>query len=504
MTQPFAPRPVAAWRRVHRTAALPPHLAAETVGEALFAHWYGAAPEAFWLDSARLTAGARFSYLGDAAGPHSLVLRHRIQDGPVLPRVQHLLAARACPPDPALPFGFQGGLVGWIGYELMAETLGVNGPVSDADDLRMIFADRLIVLDHAAGTVTALALYPADDGPAADAAAEAAARDWCADRIAALAALAPPQPSPPQPPLLPLLPPPPDTATAGPLRRAFHPRHDDAAYLARIGACLEALRQGESYELCLTNRLTAEADGFGDPWAAYRVLRRRNPAPYAAFLTFPDLAVLGCSPERLVRLDHAGRLEAKPIKGTAPRAEDPDADAALATALQQDEKTRAENLMIVDLLRHDLGSVAEWGSVAVPGLMQIESYATVHQLVSTVTAQLRAGCDAVDVVRAVFPPGSMTGAPKKRSCEILTRLEDGPRGLYSGAIGYLSTSGAMDLSVVIRTAILHKAAGGRPPRLDLGTGGAIVTLSDPMAELAETRLKAARMVEVLAALPPDA
>ena len=267
-----------------------------------------------------------------------------------------------------------------------------------------------------------------------------------------------------------------------------------AQYLEDIATSIAHLREGESYEICLTNELTAPA--AADPLSLYMELRRVNPAPFASFLRCGDRAVLSSSPERFLRVDRDGVAEARPIKGTARRDPDPAADARLAAHLREDEKTRAENLMIVDLLRNDLGAVCAVGSVEVPALMEVESYETVHQLVSTVRGRLRDGASGLDCVRACFPPGSMTGAPKLRTVEILERLEGRARGVYSGAIGYFGAAGACDLSVAIRTIVLAGAGGepdppAGPATATIGAGGAIVLGSDPEAEYGEMLLKAA-------------
>jgi para-aminobenzoate synthetase len=197
---------------------------------------------------------------------------------------------------------------------------------------------------------------------------------------------------------------------------------------------------------------------------------------------------MSTSPERFLRVSVDGLVTSSPIKGTRPVGDTEEADLRIRADLQHSEKDRAENLMIVDLVRHDLGRVAAPGTVQVPELFSIESYATVHQLVSTVTARLGEGRTGVDAVRASFPPGSMTGAPKERTMRILEELEDAPRGVYSGAVGYFSLDGAVDLSVVIRT--LVAARNGQERRLSYGVGGAVVTQSDPDAEYDETVIKA--------------
>jgi para-aminobenzoate synthetase len=218
------------------------------------------------------------------------------------------------------------------------------------------------------------------------------------------------------------------------------------------------------------------------------VLRRINPAPYAAYFRFPQARILGASPERFLKLDGAGRLECRPIKGTRRRGATPAEDALLAADLAAHPKDRSENLMIVDLVRNDFGKVCALGSVEVPASMQVEAHPSVFQLVSTVTGRLRPECAPLDAVRACFPGGSMTGAPKKRTMELLEALEKRPRGVFSGALGWIGGNGALDLGMAIRTLVHTDAGDGGVFRI--GCGGAILAESDPEAEFEETLLKA--------------
>jgi para-aminobenzoate synthetase component 1 len=265
---------------------------------------------------------------------------------------------------------------------------------------------------------------------------------------------------------------------------------DRAAYGKAVEKCKEHIHRGDAFEICMTHRF--ESPFAGHPWLLYSGLRGISPSPFACFLNVPGAQVVSSSPERFLRLGPDRVAESRPIKGTRPRGKTPDEDAALFEELRTSSKDRAENMMIVDLVRNDLGRVCEIGTVDVPELMSVERYATLFQMTSTVRGRLRAGADALDLVKAAFPGGSMTGAPKVEAMKIIDRLEPVKRGIYSGSIGYIDFSGTMDLNIVIRTMILR---GGKA---FFNTGGAIVADSDGGQEYQETLDKAYAMKLALA------
>ncbi|MEV7736700.1 aminodeoxychorismate synthase component I [Streptomyces sp. NPDC088921] len=492
------PRPAAPAYRLHTR-----RIAGAVDTEAAFTRMYAASRRAFWLDSALVEDGrSRFSFFGDDSGPLAEFVRYDVESGrceveragrptrkvaaSVFDYLGRQLTSRRVD-GTGLPFDFTGGYVGYFGYEMKADCGSPNRHTSDVPDACWLFADRLIAVDHLKRFTYAVCL--AEDTPQAAREAE----DWLESTLAQLtfvatepdptATPAPPTPTGPTDPGL--------GADLGADLGAAEPWlvRDRAAYLADIESCDRQLRAGTSYEICLTN--AARLPAPPDTYEFYRVLRRVNPAPYAAFLRFGDVDVAGSSPERFLRITRDGIAEARPIKGTAPRGAGPEEDARLRDALAADAKTRAENLMIVDLLRNDLGRVCRTGSVRVTRLMATETYATVHQLVSTVEGRLREGTDAVECVRACFPGGSMTGAPKLRTMEIIDSLETEARGVYSGALGYLGCGGGADLNIVIRTAVFADGL------MQLGAGGAIVLDSDPAAEYDEMLLKTAAQMRAL-------
>jgi anthranilate synthase component 1 len=221
-------------------------------------------------------------------------------------------------------------------------------------------------------------------------------------------------------------------------------------------------------------------------------LRRSSPAHHGAYLRIGETTLLSASPETFLRVVD-GVVQTRPIKGTRPRHTDAERDAALAAELAANDKEQAENLMIVDLMRNDLARICQLGTVTVTSLLQVESYAHVHQLVSTVEGRLQPSLDVLDAVAACLPAGSMTGAPKRRSIELLAQLEAGPRGIYSGAFGYLGVDGSADLAMVIRSIVVTGSLA------TIGAGGGVTALSDPEAEVAEMHLKAAALLRVVTA-----
>ncbi len=488
-TQP--PAPVQRHADVHydlRVRTLDFAVDTEAVFDALFA----GSPSAFWLDSAHVEPGlARFSHLGNGAGPLGETVRYHVGTdqvtvtpangaprqvpGTIFDYLRAELARREVH-APELPFDHTCGYVGYFGYELKADCGATNGHRSPYPDAQWIFADRTVTVDHELGRTYLLALRARTGDGSGDNSAEQWLRT-SADTLAALPAGDPPA------------------------RRAntsditlVEPwlTRDRAQYLADVLACQRKLLDGESYEICLTNSVRIPADGTGLDY--YRRLRRSNPAPYGAYLRFGAMEVACSSPERFLRIDRNGVVESKPIKGTVRRGQTPEEDRRLCEELTTSAKTFAENLMIVDLLRNDLGRVCEISSVHVPSLMAAETYTTVHQLVSTVRGMLRDDVSAIDCVRACFPGGSMTGAPKLRTMEIIDSLETTARGVYSGTIGFLGCDGTADLNIVIRTAVLDDGV------FHVGAGGAIVLDSDPVEEYEEMLLKAAATLRAHSAL----
>jgi len=408
---------------------------------------YRDASNSVWLDSgAGATSG--MSFVGEGATA--------VHDD-VFSRLRSMPTAEG----PSAPLGW----IGWLGYELRGQTLGVEvRHVSRYPDAGLLWVDRGILFDHATGSVEIIVLADRWTSPL---------RRWFHSTMRALSRqVEPVEPFVPQ-----------GAEVAW--------RYDDAQYLNMVRACQAAIIEGEAYQLCLTTE--AQVAITPDPLAAYLALRASSASHHGALLRIGGVSLLSASPESFLSVSTHGMIESKPIKGTRPRGANRDSDAALRVQLLASDKERAENLMIVDLMRNDIGRVSEIGSVSVPSLLAVESYPHVHQLVSTVRGQLAAGLSAVDAVEACFPAGSMTGAPKLRATQLLDEIENRPRGIYSGAFGYIAADGSVDLAMVIRSIVLD--ADGAT----VGTGGGITALSVPDEELAEAKLKAAALLAVLAA-----
>jgi para-aminobenzoate synthetase len=422
---------------------------------------------------------------------------------------------------------FIGGYLGYIGYELKRESFdaprNVRAEAAEAADAFLGWVHRIIVFDHDTGSVL-LATNDEESTNPRD------AEQWMnhVEQVLKEASVAP------NGGVDAILLPPDGREVTGimsqempngtdgdhsPRILEFEWHRPRNQYLKDVRMCLSQIRDGESYEICLTNRLELRLMSLSanfHPLAHYLELRRSNAAPFAAYLQLGRDRVVCCaSPERFLQMRDGSCLESRPIKGTIRRSADPSEDARLGAFLAQSRKDRAENLMIVDLVRNDFGRVCAPGTVQVPQLMQLETFATVHQLVSTVQGRLYSSERAPErarpgrpvsmgrILQACFPMGSMTGAPKQRTMEIIETLEGHPRGIYSGSIGYVSADGQQaDWNVVIRTAVWERlscpeqdACSASAWRVSIGVGGAIVALSDPESEYEEMVLKAKAVIE---------
>jgi anthranilate synthase component 1 len=409
----------------------------------------------FWLDAGP-GADSGWSWVGMGV-PESPTTVH------ALPAAA---AARADAPSGPFPLGW----VGWVGYEAGVRRLGMTRrpggePMPPERWLRVT---GMVAFDHVAGRAWMLA------GSESEAAH-------------ATALLRKPRVGRSVPISCPQLP----EATADGAGGTVRARTDPRGYRDRIGAAQEAIAAGDAYQLCLTTRFTVT--GAVDPVAAHRSLRILSPSPRGAIILSGAHGIVSSSPEQFLDI-RGGVVRTRPIKGTSARSDDPVADAALATALRHSPKERAENAMIVDLVRNDLTRVCEPGTVSVEDLLTVESYRTVHQLVSGVAGVIRTGVTIGAVLDAAFPAGSMTGAPKISAIGLLAALEDGPRGVFGGCYGWVGRDGSADLAMTIRTLATH------PRGAYVGAGGGITALSDPAAEVREVALKAA---PVLAAAGAD-
>ncbi|PPF25095.1 anthranilate synthase component I family protein [Rathayibacter rathayi] len=416
---------------------------------------FAAAEASFWLDSGPEAVTGR-SYLGSCAAEDVLVVDAGGEVAAALATVDDETSAGLRGPggDRAL------GRYGWISYEAGAASVALPPLPAGADAppaLALLRGDPVLEFDHAKRTLRLVATGAAQE---------------LADRVRSLAgAAAPADPAAAE-------------AAGEPIRR-----HRADEYTALIARCQAAIRSGHAYQVCLTDEIVVE--GRFDPVEAYRRLRRSSPSHHGGLIRLGPLALVSASPERFLTGTADGRVATHPIKGTRPRGRDAEEDRALRDELVASVKERAENVMIVDLVRNDLSRIAAAGSVVVDRLLEVESYPHVHQLVSEVSARRAPGVGIAALIAALFPAGSMTGAPKRRAVELLREWEGGPRGIYAGAFGRLGSDGSLDLAMTIRTLVLDAE------RARLGTGGGITALSVPAEEVEETRLKARALLAVL-------
>ncbi|MDQ7877694.1 chorismate-binding protein [Microbacterium sp. QXD-8] len=419
----------------------------------VFATLFAQEPHAFWLDAGP-GAAAGWSWMGSGT-----------PDDPA--RATATVCSGESGDDGRREIPFRGGWVGWTGYDDAAARAGAPS-FRDADGVPQdlwLRVNRLVAFEH--DTQRIHVFTSSDDLPGLAAALTAAA-------------------AAPEPPVA--------------LGRALaSARHTPDEYAGLIERCRDAIREGDAYQLCLTTRFEVAASV--DPVEAYGRLRRATPAHHGGFLRSGEIALLSASPERFLHVapsgDGAGIVRTRPIKGTRPRGADPASDAALAHELRASEKERAENVMIVDLMRNDLSRVCLPGTVGVDALLEVESYPAVHQLVSTVSGRLVPGTTVGDLLEATFPAGSMTGAPKLSAMTILHGLEAAPRGVFSGCFGWIGDDGGLDLAMVIRSIVVRRDSAY------VGAGGGITWRSDAAAEVAEVGIKARAPLAALgAALPP--
>ena len=414
-------------------------------------------PNTFWLDRST-NQDEPVSVIGSAgsilmAGDDAFALAS-----------EHLTAINSSlesAPEVDIPFSFRPGLIGYLGYELgNAETSGLHPKA------QFMIVDRAMVFDHRNKTMYFIGLFETREE----------FLNWHRAALLRLTLVGG------------------DSAafmqkTKAPTLVSSKLRHSKQSYLELINKAKQHIKTGDVFQICLTNQIHIEHEA--DALKTFMTLRETNPAPYGGYLKLGGVEIVSSSPEQFLKVSASGKASSKPIKGTRPRSQDLDEDAKIAKELASNEKERAENLMIVDLMRNDLGRVCEADSVTVEKLFEIESYATVHQLVSTVTGELKPGKNAISALAACFPGGSMTGAPKIRAVEILQSLESGPRNIYSGAFGYLGFDGSADFGMTIRTLVFDGTSA------TLGVGGGITIDSDPESEFEETMLKSKALLKAL-------
>jgi para-aminobenzoate synthetase len=406
---------------------------------------------AYWLDSSMTNSSSRFSYMGIPNEIITYSLTENSQD--IFSYLKEKLESKKIKETNSnLPFDFIGGYVGYFGYELKALCGAKRKYTSPYPDSLWYYTENVIVFDHLEKNIYLVSLTKDSTS-------------WFDEIQNKFKDI-------------------PRNGAIPTVRKkiTFKLSRNHDQYLKDINTCKDYLNKGESYQICLTNNISTKINI--DPLTLYRTVRKNNPAPYSVLLKHKDLSIICSSPEQFLAINKDGIVETKPIKGTTRRGENLEEDKKLIEELKTNNKEWSENAMIVDLLRNDLGKACEFGSIEVSKLMEVESYATVHQLVSTVRGKLRSNFSIIDCIKACFPGGSMTGVPKIRTMEIIDTLEQDARGIYSGAIGFLSLNNTAKLNIAIRTIVIKGES------LSIGAGGAIVTQSDPEKEYDEMLLKA--------------
>jgi aminodeoxychorismate synthase component I len=418
-------------------------------------------PNAFWLDRST-NPDEQVSVLGSAGksirvGDETFALA-----SDYLEKIKDSVNAY---PDVEIPFSFRPGLVGYLGYELGSDQ-GFDPDAATHPKSHFMIVDRAMIFDHKNKTMYFIGLFETTEE----------FQNWHRAALLRLTLVGGEASSFLQ-------------TSKEPKLISTKLRHEKQSYLELIKKAKDHIAKGDVFQLCLTNQIFIEHDASA--LKTFLSLREANPAPYGGYLKLGGVEIVSSSPEQFLKITASGKASSKPIKGTRPRSKDETEDSAIASELANNEKERAENLMIVDLMRNDLSRVCEADSILVEKLFEVESYATVHQLVSTVTGQLIAGQSATSALAACFPGGSMTGAPKIRAVELLSQLEGEPRGIYSGAFGYLGFDGAADFGMTIRTLVFEGNSA------TLGVGGGITIDSDPVSEFEETMLKSKALLRAL-------
>mgnify|MGYP001215101691 CR=1 FL=1 len=432
-------------------------LCSDACTQELFTQLFADKEYAFWLDSQNKE---RFSFMGavNQNQVYSYTVADRAQGQAHIKQLEHQLGKFEIHDDQRVPFQFKGGLVGYFTYEMKSTFQGHAHHKNGYPDSTWFMVDRFIAIDHELNQVWCVAVDE-QENQAQQKLLELTSL-W---KIRSKASnqhgkgISNQEPFP------------------------IESEHTAAQFKQKIKQCRQLIKEGETYEICLTERFysTSEEPAL----SRYLKMREQNPAPLGAFFKTPELCILSCSPERFLQVNAQQKIKVKPIKGTSKRSQQAQEDKRLAQKLASCPKNQAENMMIVDLMRHDLSQVCEVGTIKVTQLNAIESFETVHQLVSTIEGSLLDHTSLFDVMQVTFPAGSITGAPKVRTMQLIEQLEKSPRGIYCGTLGYLSFDGCADLNVAIRTIVYHQK------RFILGSGGAVTYLSCVEEEYNEMLLK---------------